>query len=83
MVGLYILPRSELGSNDHREDAPHFMCKTHNNYFLDIIEILEKPIYLVDYDQYRNKLLILDANSLLSVFDTNNQELLFQVSDSP
>ena len=45
-----------------------------------MIEILEKPIYLVDYDQYRNKLLILDANSLLSVFDTNNQELLFQVN---
>ena len=44
---------------------------------IDIIRT-NRPIYTVDFDQYREKVLILDDQDLLSIYDVTTQELLFQ-----
>ena len=44
------------------------------------IELLatQKAIYTVDMDQYREKVLVLNNEQLLSIYDIGNGELLFQ-----
>ena len=43
MVVVSILPHAEFGSNDHREEAPHFIF---SDLFLIFLTILE-PIYVM------------------------------------
>ena len=42
------------------------------------IQKISSPIYLCDVSQFRRKLLIVDENQILSVFDIETNDLLFQ-----
>ena len=43
MVAISILPRAEIGQNDHREDAPHFSVCLVTLCHGDPIETFRKP----------------------------------------